>query len=131
MDANAQDLTGIWQGLYTYADGRSVSFVATLIESGGALTGTTHEPCVSGRAAGGTLFATLAGTRQGDTVSFRKTYEGDVPGYGAVDYVGMLNSDASEIEGRWIILGVWSGKFLMIRPIRASTSTENEVAARP
>jgi hypothetical protein len=131
MQADGQNLTGVWNGLYSYPDGRSVAFVATLIESGSALTGTTHEPGAGGRAAGSTLFATLAGARQGSVVSFCKTYEGAGPGYASVDYVGTLNGDATEIEGRWIIVGVWSGKFLMIRPIRASTSTETEVAARP
>ena len=42
--ADAQDLTGVWNGLYSYPDGLSVTFVATLIESGGALSGSTHEP---------------------------------------------------------------------------------------
>jgi hypothetical protein len=30
-------------------------------------------------------------------------------------YDGALNGDATEIEGRWTIVKVWSGKFLMIR----------------
>ena len=42
MPENAQDLTGVWNGLYSYADGRSVTFVATLIEHGSTLTGATH-----------------------------------------------------------------------------------------
>jgi hypothetical protein len=37
MRADARNLTGVWQGLYTYPNGESVSFVATLIDSGGAL----------------------------------------------------------------------------------------------
>ena len=43
-----QNLTGVWHGLYTYPDGVSVSFVATLIESGSSLSGSTHEPSVLG-----------------------------------------------------------------------------------
>ena len=43
-----QNLTGVWHGLYSYPDGVSVSFVATLIESGSSLSGSTHEPSVLG-----------------------------------------------------------------------------------
>ena len=122
MDANAQNLTGVWHGLYTYPNVRSVSFVATLIESGSALTGSTHEPC-DGPA--GTLYATLTGSRHGSAVAFRKTYEGAGPGYGTVDYAGTLSTGATEIEGRWSIPGVWSGKFLMIRPARDAADVEH------
>jgi hypothetical protein len=130
MPANAQDLTGVWNGLYSYVDGRSVTFVATLIEHGRALTGSIHEPCVFGRVRGGTLVASLIGSRQGSAVAFRKTYDGTVPGYGVVDYDGTLNADATEIEGRWTIVGAWSGKFLMIRPAREAARVERAVGAR-
>ena len=130
MQTDAQDLTGIWNGLYSYPDGRSVTFVATLIDGGSTLTGSTHEPCVGGDCPAGTLFATLMGRRHGSAVSFRKTYEGGGPRFRAVDYAGTLNADATEIEGRWTIPGVWSGKFLMIRPLRAATSAEHEVSQR-
>ena len=113
-------VTGVWHGLYTYPNGLSVSFVATLIESGSVLTGSTHEPSPTG-----TLYASLTGSRDGSAVAFHKTYEGAGPDYGNVDYAGTLNADASEIEGRWIIPGVWSGKFLMIRPARDAASVEN------
>jgi hypothetical protein len=128
MPANAQDLTGVWNGLYSYADGRSVTFVATLIEHGSALTGSTHEPCTRGRIR--VLYASLAGGRDGSAVAFRKTYDGNVPGYHVVDYAGTLNADATEIEGRWTIAGAWSGKFMMIRPGRAEASVERAVKAR-
>jgi hypothetical protein len=130
MQDNSHDLTGVWNGLYSYADGRSVAFVATLIEHGGALTGSTHEPSHDGRAPGGTLYATLVGSRRDGAVLFRKTYAGGVPGYAAVDYAGTLNAEATEIEGRWTIAGVWSGKFLMIRPDRATAGAERKAKAR-
>jgi hypothetical protein len=128
--SDGQDLTGVWNGLYSYPDGLSVTFVATLIESGGVLTGSTHEPCVRGAAAGVTLYASLAGRRRDSMVSFHKTYDGTVPEYRTVDYVGTLNAEATEIEGRWIIPGVWSGKFMMIRPSRTEASAEREVTER-
>jgi hypothetical protein len=129
-EASAHNLTGVWNGLYTYPDGRSVAFVATLIESGGALSGTTHEPGVGAGVPSGTLYATLAGSRADNAVSFCKTYDGDLPQFRAVEYAGTLNGEATEIEGRWIIPSVWSGKFLMIRPDPDAARAERKIAQR-
>ena len=110
--AGEQNLTGVWNGLYTYPNGRSNSFVATVIDSGGLLNGTTHEP----GSLGGTLFASLVGSRNDSAVGFTKTYE--QPGLlhdKPIIYEGSLNGDATEIEGRWTIQKVWSGKFMMVR----------------
>ena len=104
MSADAQNLTGVWQGLYTYPDGESVSFVATLIDSGGALSGSTHEPCTDAAASSGTLYATLAGNRGGSAVTFRKTYDGKVPRYRAVDYTGTYMSvEVVRMPRRWAV----------------------------
>jgi hypothetical protein len=112
-----QTLTGIWHGLYSYLDGRpSVSFVATLIESGTTVSGTTHEPTDGQGEPKGTLYATLTGHRQGASVAFLKTYDRAGPRYlSAVAYQGILSSDGTEIEGAWLIAGAGWGKFLMIR----------------
>ena len=130
MADDARNLTGVWQGLYTYPHGQSVSFVATLIDSAGALSGSVHEPGCHGDAPSGTLYATLAGSRSGSAVEFRKTYDGKVPRYRAVDYAGTLNADATEVEGRWTISGMWSGTFLMIRPARKEESVERKATQR-
>jgi hypothetical protein len=130
MGAQTQDLTGVWNGLYSYPDGRSVTFVATLIESGSTLTGSTHEPCVGGDCPARTLFASLMGGRAGSAVSFRKTYEAAGPRFGSVNYEGRLNADATEIEGRWSIPAVWSGKFMMIRPLREALEAEHNQTAQ-
>jgi hypothetical protein len=130
MSADAQNLTGVWQGLYTYPHGPSVSFVATLIDNAGALSGSTHEPGDHGDAPSGTLYATLVGRHDGSAVTFRKTYGGNVPHYHAVDYAGALSAEATEVEGRWIIRGVWSGTFLMIRPARKEESVERKATQR-
>jgi len=130
MADDAHNLTGVWQGLYTYPNGQSVSFVATLIDSAGALSGATHEPGGHGDARSGTLYATLAGQRGGSTVAFRKTYDGKVPLYHAVDYAGTLTADATEVAGRWTIPGVWSGTFLMIRPARKEESVARKAVQR-
>ncbi len=125
MNDGAHDLTGIWNGLYSYPDGRSVTIVATLIESGSTLSGSTHEPCVGGDCPARTLFASLIGSRQGNSVMFRKTYENAGPRFAAVNYEGRLNAEATEIEGRWMIPGIWSGKFMMIRPLREALKEEH------
>jgi len=128
--ADAENLTGVWNGLYTYSHGESVSFVATLIDSGGSFSGSIHEPS-SFR--GGTIYAMFAGARQGNAVSFLKRYEkGAGPQYVAsVQYEGVLNGDATEIEGRWTIGAVGlSGKFLMIRSAGKTIEVEQEVSER-
>jgi len=123
-----QSLTGVWHGLFTYANGQSVSFVATLIESGSYLGGATHEPCVASVCLNDTVHATLSGSRQGSSVTFVKSYEGGAgPDYqNPVAYAGMLNGDATEIEGRWQIRGLLSGRFLMIRSSGKAEEVEHK-----
>ena len=130
-DQGPQSLTGVWNGLYTYSNGLSVSFVATLIDSGSALSGTTHEPNVLGTTAGGTLTALLAGGRQGGAISFVKTYDEEGPRlYYPVHYEGALNGDATEIEGRWRIGDGTAGKFLMIRSNGKAAAVERRKRAK-
>lgn len=113
---STKNLTGIWHGLYSYPRRRpAVPFVATLIESGSSLSGTTHEQCGSSGHPDQMMYATLLGHHQGQTVAFVKTYDGDDPHYGSVAYEGIVSDDGTEIEGRWLVPGHWSGKFLMIR----------------
>ncbi|MBO0738507.1 MAG: hypothetical protein J2P48_18370, partial [Alphaproteobacteria bacterium] len=89
-------------------------FVATLIEAGNTVSGTTHEPCdIEGRQ-NETLYATLLGRRRDRAIMFIKTYQGSNPNYGRVAYEGSLSADGTEIEGRWTVPGS-TGKFLMIR----------------
>jgi hypothetical protein len=126
-----RNLTGVWHGLYTYPHQKSVSFVATLIETERSLSGSTHEPCVYGETPGVTLFATLAGSRSGTAVSFVKTYDPSAgESFRSVNYDGMLSADATEIEGRWSIPGVWSGNFLMIRSVGKTAIQTRGILAR-
>jgi hypothetical protein len=115
--ASATNLTGVWDGIYSYPSrGKSVTFVASLIENGSWLTGSTHEPCVGGNCPADTLYATLAGSRWGSAVTFVKTYDCAGPHFqNPVNYEGTLNQDGTEIEGRWVIRQVLTGRFLMIR----------------
>ena len=129
--AGKRNLTGIWNGLYTYPHGQSTSFVATLIETAGSVSGTTHEPSTSGDSPGMTAFATVSGLRREFAVTFTKRY--DPPGpttFSPVSYEGALNADGTEIEGRWIIAQVWSGKFLMIRSAGQETSISRKAVER-
>jgi len=113
-EASPTNLTGVWRGLYSYPRAfEPVSFVATLIETQSRVSGSTHEPH---RKTGATLCATLLGRRDGDAVSFLKTYDAPESGYSAdVRYEGAVSADATEIEGRWIIRADWFGRFLMVR----------------
>jgi hypothetical protein len=123
------NLTGVWHGLYVYPHGHgSVSFVATLIETESWVSGSTHEPSLFGDCPSGTLFATLLGNRSGKAIAFVKTYE--APGYGRVEYAGTLNHDATEIEGRWTIPAVWSGRFLMIRSTSLAAMRARKASVR-
>ena len=127
--ASEQSLTGVWHGLYTYANGATVSFVATLIESGSSLTGSTHEPSMLG--GGGTANAMLAGSRDARAVAFVKTYACGGPIYSnPVHYDGTLNGDATEIEGRWSIRPILSGKFMMIRSTGKAEAVERRQVQR-
>ena len=126
------NLTGVWHGLYTYPRHvQRVLFDTTFIESGRWLSGSTHEICATGAHRGELLCATLLGERIGSLLTFQKTYDGRVPGYShAIDYEGVVNSDATEIEGRWRITATWSGKFLMIRSMEKEQTVETRVFER-
>ena len=105
-------VTGVWQGLFSYPRRLPpVSFGAVLIQTGSHVGGSTTETGSKGRE----LRALLDGRRQGREIGFIKTYEPDAQVRHQVIYKGTLNTDATEIEGRWSIPGNWSGKFLLIR----------------
>jgi hypothetical protein len=111
------DLTGVWDGTFVQPQVGMVTFLATLIDSGGALGGNVTEPCIRpGCLVGGTHNASIAGHRSGSAVSFIKRYEPSGCGYDTVTYEGVVNADATEIDGRWRLPGsALSGTFLMVR----------------
>jgi len=114
MAGKISNLTGVWLGLYSYPRLlQPASFTATLIETESWISGSTHE---ASHYDGETLLATLIGSRDGNAVSFVKTYEQVNRGYGPpVRYEGHVSEDGTEIEGRWTIRADWAGKFLMVR----------------
>jgi hypothetical protein len=117
-EGDGPDLSGAWSGLYSFPKARPpVFFDADLTDADGWITGTVSETVKIG-AHTRILTSTLQGRRTGRHVTWLKTYD-DAPGeYDAVHYEGKVNADASEIEGRWVIPGNWSGTFLMIRGAR-------------
>lgn len=124
-------LTGVWDGTFVQQGVGTVTFLATLIEAGGALSGSVTEPCMMPGCPRETHNASLSGSRSGSAVSFVKRYEPPGYGYDAVTYEGALNADATEIDGRWRVAGL-SGTFLMIRASKpAEAVTNNEQVKEP
>jgi hypothetical protein len=94
------NLTGVWDGTFVQPQVGMVTFLATLIESGGALGGNVSEPCIMPGCPLSTHKASIAGHRSGSAVSFVKRYEPPGYGYNTVSYDGLVNADATEIDGR-------------------------------
>jgi hypothetical protein len=119
VEDRRHDLSGTWQGRYSYFDPREpVAFVAVVIDAAGMLGGTIHERCGEGEAAGKYLYATLSGQHTGAAATFVKTYDGTGGWKHSVDYEGMINEDGTEITGHWRVhdgWGVGTGPFLMMR----------------
>jgi len=125
------DLAGVWDGTYIQPQVGMVTFVATLIETGGALGGSVTEPCMMPSCPVSTHNASIAGQRSGHAVSFVKRY--DPPGYGydKVAYEGTVNADATEISGSWMLPGApLSGTFLMVRSTKTAEAVEAEEKAK-
>lgn len=124
-------LTGVWDGTYTQPGVGIVTFLATLIESSGALGGNVSEPCATPGCPLSTHNASIAGHRSGGAVSFIKRYEPPGYGYSTVSYEGKVNAEATEIDGRWRLPGTaTSGTFLMVRSTPPAQSIATDEQAR-
>jgi hypothetical protein len=119
------NLTGVWDGTFVQPQVGMVTFLATLIESGGALGGNVTEPCTTPGCPLSIHKASIAGHRSGSSVSFVKRYEPPGYGYDKVTYEGLVNADATEIDGRWRLPGL-SGTFLMVRSTKPAQSIATE-----
>jgi hypothetical protein len=120
------NLTGVWDGTFIQQAGM-VTFLATLIDSSGAVGGNVTEPCTVPGCPLSTHNASIAGHRSGSAVSFVKRYEPPGYGYDKVFYEGSVNAEATEIHGRWNIAGTrFSGTFLMVRSTRAAQASVSE-----
>lgn len=121
------DLTGVWDGTYIQPSIGMVTFLTTLIDSGGALGGSVTEPCMTPGCPVSTHNASIAGQRSGSAVSFVERYEPPGYGYDKVFYEGTVNAEATEISGRWRLPGATlSGTFLMVRSIKTARSIATE-----
>jgi hypothetical protein len=123
------DLTGVWDGTFVQPQVGMVTFLATLIDSGGALTGDVTEPCMTANCPLSVHKASIAGHRSGNSVSFVKRYEPPGYGYDKVTYEGLVNADATEIDGRWRLPGL-SGTFLMVRSTKPAEAVATEEQAK-
>ena len=125
------DLTGVWDGTYIQPSVGMVTFLVTLIESGGALTGNVTEPCILRACPLRTHDASITGHRSANAVSFVKNYEPPGYGYDKVFYEGTVNADATEISGRWRLPGAAdSGSFLMVRSSKTAEAVATEEQAK-
>lgn len=125
----AQDLTGEWQGTYSYPAKRGpvTPFIATIEDLGGHLSGCIIEPDAYHRT-GQTLEARLVGSCDGRSVDFTKSYVMAPFGYeNPVDYVGQLSPDGLTVTGVWSLLD-YNGQFEMHRDMLAESSKETETA---
>ncbi|MEH2525925.1 MULTISPECIES: hypothetical protein [unclassified Bradyrhizobium] len=121
----SENLTGVWDGTFVQQQVGIVTFLVTLIESGGALAGNVTEPCMTPGCPLSTHSASIAGHRSGNAVSFIKRYEPPGHGYDTVFYEGLVNAEATEIDGRWKLPGL-SGTFLMVRSTKPAQSIATE-----
>ena len=67
-----------------------------------------------------------SGARSGASVRFTKAYERGPARFAPVAYDGVLNAEATEIDGTWTIKGRMSGRFLMIRSKRPEPAVRAE-----
>jgi hypothetical protein len=123
-------LTGLWHGQFSYPVAMAPEFFnANLIETSDFIGGSIQETVQNGRQKGRIFHASVSGQRTGNQVKFTKRYE-TPPRVHSVYYEGMLNADATEIEGTWTVPNSWSGKFLMIRSSGISQKATKRVAEK-
>lgn len=121
------DLSGPWHGLYSYPQVLApVFFTAELHHADPFLSGRTEESMEGGAC----VAARLSGRLAGQGVTFLKMYEAQTDSRDCVSYDGLLDPDGTEIHGRWIIPGNWSGTFLMMRASQAQLMLAQRWAAR-
>jgi hypothetical protein len=129
-ETDSANLTGVWQGLYSYDWGDDEGFVATLLHTGTMIYGSTHENDTRGWSDTPVLFALIEGRCDAAQVSFRKTYDGSGGWSHTVQYDGVLAPDGAEIQGTWFIPGEATGRFLMIRQDRVRQASQTLANAK-
>lgn len=129
MTTRENDLTGVWDGLYSYTLSAQLEscFTAVLLQTGGGFSGMIHETM---RRHMGDVAANAAveGMLDGKAVRFTKAYDGSGGQSHSVLYEGRLSGD--EIEGVWSVPQDGrrnTGRFLMIRGRKAETGAETGI----
>lgn len=126
--AAQNELTGVWDGLYSYTRSGELesTFTAVLFQTGGRLSGAIHET-MRRRRGDIAANAEVEGVVAGSHVAFAKHYDGTGGVQHTVAYEGRLSGD--EIEGTWTIPAAPgnAGRFLMIRGRKAETGAEKSV----
>ncbi len=121
--SDPRDLSGVWYGRYEAIGFPEINnFIARFADHDGVVTGTISEPDTTGQAA--TRRAFVDGRRAGAQVDFVKQYDGAVMAH-AVRYSGLVNDDATEIVGRWVIVR-HHGTFVMRREKFSHEELEEE-----
>jgi len=110
------NITGAWNGVYSYANGKPVAFRFDF--ASGTCTGRSEEPNTFGQRDAPKLFATLVcsatSLAPGQVITITKTYDGTGGVSHAVNYVGTVSADLRSISGRWTVNGT-RGNFTMSR----------------
>ncbi len=116
--AEFRDLTGAWQGKYSYAAAiRPNSFAAYLQENDGTLTGEIIEPNTITAGGPDELIAAMIGARAAREVEFTKSYSDlEQP---SLLYTGQLNAALTRMDGKWHFPSEpWvHGSFMMVREV--------------
>ncbi|PWR20695.1 hypothetical protein [Zavarzinia compransoris] len=96
-----QGIGGTWTGKYYYGDRPAVSFTLNLEDDKGRITGDTVEPATFGNGGSEFLTAAVKGRRNGDTLTFSKTYDGRGGVSHTVYYEARISRDGRSMNGRW------------------------------
>lgn len=130
MGNGGQNLTGKWDGVFSYPDvpeaGPTTPFLASLSDTGGVIKGEIIEP---NEYHSGTAHSTVLGQRIGNSVHWAKTYHGGGEEYReTVLYFGSVSQDGDTITGEWSI-DHWRGPFEMTRDDTADVRFKRETVA--
>ena len=130
MNAAASDLSGRWDGTFSYPDvpeaGPVTPFLATITDTGGVIRGTVIEPH---EFVSSTAHSSLLGQRIGRSVHFAKTYHAAGDDYReTVLYFGSVCDKGEVISGEWQIEH-WRGPFEMVRELTTDPVVEEAVHA--
>lgn len=117
-----RDMNGLWSGWYGYGLLSSrVPFTAWIDETALLLTGTIMEPNTFAKSDLEDLQAEIAGTRQGQSILFSKTYRERQGAHGLpISYEGTVDERFQHVAGEWrFVSGLnGSGPFELSRSSR-------------